>query len=362
MTRKHYLHKLDSLRGIAAFLVVILHFQAYLTPVVQELVMKVTPFIHRSYILVDMFFILSGFVMSYTYTKKFSSGINFSIYKEFILKRFFKLYPLHLVTLLVLVFLHRGFFPLFDVPPSDFSLIRNNFHILTNLTLLQSSGLGWGDCFNCSSWNYPSWSISVEWISYFLVPSLMFILRKSKWASFSFVALLYLMFYLFVEVPIGNTDVLTIRGIIRCLIGMSFGISIFYHAYSKFEASNKLFYVIFTIAFLSLHFVPIDTICIVLMGLMLLVTSNVQATNFLDSKSLLWLGQRSFSIYMVHVIVQGVVDFSVRLFFDESLYNATTWVQIIIFIGSIGLVLMTAELSYRLIEKRLNSYLRDKFL
>ena len=143
---------------------------------------------------------------------------------------------------------------------------------------------------------------------------------------------------------------------------MSFGISIFYHAYSKFEASNKLFYVIFTIAFLSLHFVPIDTICIVLMGLMLLVTSNVQATNFLDSKSLLWLGQRSFSIYMVHVIVQGVVDFSVRLFFDESLYNATTWVQIIIFIGSIGLVLMTAELSYRLIEKRLNSYLRDKFL
>ncbi len=362
MTQKHYLHKLDSLRGIAAFMVVILHFQDYLAPIINELLLKVTPFIHRSYILVDMFFILSGFVMSYTYHEKFKDGVNLSKYKKFMLKRFFKLYPLHIATFLFLVIFHRFFLPFFDIPPSDFVLNRNNFHILTNLTLLQSSGIGWGDCFNCSSWNYPSWSISVEWISYFFIPLLMWIFRRNKFLSFGLVSVLYLAFYFLVEVPIGNTDVLTLRGIVRCLIGMAFGISIFYHAYKKFEVKNALFYLSFFVAFLSLHFVPIDTICIVLMGIMLMLTSNLKESNFLDSKVLLWLGKRSFSIYMVHVLVQDSVDFAIRFVFDRSLYDASAWLQIIVFLGAICLVFLVAEISYKLIEKRLNSFLRSKFL
>ena len=362
MEKKNYLHQLDSLRGIAAIFVVVLHFQAYLTPGIGKIISEFTQSIHRSYILVDMFFILSGFVMALTYTKSFEKEIKLKNYFSFMKKRFIKLYPLHIITFLILVVLHRVILPQLDIIEDSFVLNRNNFHMMTNLFLLQSSGLGWGDCINCSSWNYPSWSISVEWLCYFSIPMLILFVKRFNNLSFLFIGFSYILFYFLIERVVGNTDVLTIPGIIRCLIGMFFGLSIYHHLYLKFSTPKWFFYITFCLAFFGLHFIPIDTVVILLMGLMIIASANLRIKTFLNSSPLLWLGKRSFSIYMTHVIVQDIVSSIYRYVYKQSIWDISLSSQLAVFIVSVVLVLIISELSYRFIEVKLHRFLRTKLV
>ena len=78
MNEKPHLLVLDGLRGIAAMCVVIYH-------------------IHRStcshgYLAVDFFFLLSGFVIAFSYEKKLASGVM--RFADFIRRRLIRLYPL----------------------------------------------------------------------------------------------------------------------------------------------------------------------------------------------------------------------------------------------------------------------------
>jgi len=82
-------YKLEALRGIAAIMVVIYH-----TPFKFEAPLL----IKNSFLFVDFFFILSGFVISLAYSKKIGDGIPF---KKFIHLRLGRLYPIHIFTLLV---------------------------------------------------------------------------------------------------------------------------------------------------------------------------------------------------------------------------------------------------------------------
>ena len=85
--------KLESLRGIAACAVILFHssFNFGSEPI---------SFVKNSYLFVDFFFILSGFVMSYAYKNKIAQGLSFSNY---ILLRLGRIYPLHLFMLLVFI-------------------------------------------------------------------------------------------------------------------------------------------------------------------------------------------------------------------------------------------------------------------
>ena len=52
-----YQIQLDSLRGVAAVLIVLLHFSTYLFPGVGDAIPNITPALKRTYLFVDMFFI-----------------------------------------------------------------------------------------------------------------------------------------------------------------------------------------------------------------------------------------------------------------------------------------------------------------
>jgi peptidoglycan/LPS O-acetylase OafA/YrhL len=79
---------LDGMRGIAALFVVTRH---------------TVPFwnftLFRSYMAVDIFFILSGFVLAHAYDNKLSSG-RMSL-RGFVLTRIIRLYPVYLLSLLI---------------------------------------------------------------------------------------------------------------------------------------------------------------------------------------------------------------------------------------------------------------------
>ena len=99
----------------------------------------------QGFVGVSFFFVLSGFILSYTYENQIKN-LKFNN-KKFLLKRFFRLWPLHFITMIPFVFLNENI---------D---ILNIISIFLNLSFLQS----WIPNVNIYyDLNTPSWSLSNE--------------------------------------------------------------------------------------------------------------------------------------------------------------------------------------------------------
>ena len=85
---------LTGLRGIAALYVVFFHANG-----LHAFPSVVRPFVSHGYMAVDLFFILSGFVMAMTYGGLFENGFNFNNFKTFLLLRLARIYPLASTTM-----------------------------------------------------------------------------------------------------------------------------------------------------------------------------------------------------------------------------------------------------------------------
>ena len=97
--RQHRFHVLDAVRGVAAVLVVLFH-----VPTPLRL------WVPQSFLAVDLFFVLSGFVIGYSYEERLRDGMSLG---TFTLARVIRLYPLYLLgTLLGVgnIFLHAAYF------------------------------------------------------------------------------------------------------------------------------------------------------------------------------------------------------------------------------------------------------------
>ena len=90
----HRFHVLDGMRGIAAIMVMMRHYHAH-DP-------EVHPYVHNllnnSYLAVDFFFVLSGFVVSHAYGTKLLSGMRAG---DYLARRIGRLFPLMSLGLLI---------------------------------------------------------------------------------------------------------------------------------------------------------------------------------------------------------------------------------------------------------------------
>jgi peptidoglycan/LPS O-acetylase OafA/YrhL len=152
--------ELESLRGLAALLVVFYHIPAW-----SRVVYQLT-FIRNASLCVDFFFVLSGFVMMHNYGAIINSGHEMG---RFVSLRFFRLYPVHLLFLIVFLFIEIAkFIALRHHAGTVFSnaAFRDNSFgaFVENLFLVQALGFS----SHAMSFNYPSWSISVEFYTYII--------------------------------------------------------------------------------------------------------------------------------------------------------------------------------------------------
>lgn len=121
-------------------------------------------------LLVDVFFAISGIVISYVYADRMQSG---SDYWDFMRRRFSRLVPLHLVTAIAsvpLVFIATNYVQHLTMPPDAPAIC----HAAT-YAMLQA----WGACPRLVL-NGPSWSISAEIGMYALFP-LFLVLARHGW-------------------------------------------------------------------------------------------------------------------------------------------------------------------------------------
>ena len=147
---------LTALRGIAAAGVLAFHIGAPIP----------------GYLCVDLFFMLSGFVLMHAYSEHFARSVSGAADRRFLRARLARIYPVHILTILLLL-------PLFGSDPS-FSLGA----LIHNLLLTQ------GPWLSEASWNYGAWSISAEWHAYLIFPFLVVVVSaRSRVATITIGAL-----------------------------------------------------------------------------------------------------------------------------------------------------------------------------
>lgn len=168
-TRPRELPGLTPLRGVAALWVVFYHFSAEYLP--QLNTKDFSHIIPKGYLAVDLFFLLSGFVLAHVYGGGLECGRQCR-FLPFIRARLARVYPLHLFVLIVFVSLTLAIGLLHHQPgrlyePIPLTGERSLMALIANLFMLQGVRAG------ALSWNYPAWSISTEFMAYLAFPLLL---------------------------------------------------------------------------------------------------------------------------------------------------------------------------------------------
>lgn len=299
---------LTSIRGIAAWWVVIYHFRELLHNnlwITQRL-------LDRGYLAVDLFFELSGFVMSLNYYDNFIT-FNYKNYTLFMNNRLLRIYPLHFVILVIFLInpIAVYYFSNSRSYPAGYSLI----YFLESLILVQN----WG--FSSSlQWNIPAWSISAEWFAYFLFP---FIIHCfTKYSGIRYISGFFSIIIITSIIVIGQISQVGLGGeipkygLIRCLFEFSLGIML-YFLYLENKDKIKTYSNFITILFLFIFFLLIWTnfadyyiapTCFLLLLLSILENNSI-LSNTINNKLTLFLGEISYSTYMVHFLLRSWIKF-----------------------------------------------------
>lgn len=150
---------LTGIRGIAAWYVVLFHIRVGAE---TQLGPTVTAILAKGYLAVDLFFLLSGFVLWLNYADRLRGrGAGAGIL--FLGRRLARIWPLHVFIL--------GWTVAFAVVLALTGRMSPERYPWTELPLHLLLVQNWGFT-DALSWNEPAWSISCEWAAYLLFPLL----------------------------------------------------------------------------------------------------------------------------------------------------------------------------------------------
>ena len=285
---------LTSLRGIAAVTVLLYHssFVAF------NFAGGSPPWLwRRGSLAVDLFFFLSGFVLTHVYGRRLDEDRNWRMVSRFLWARFCRIYPASLFTIIVFVLA----FTIGNLPfPAGSSFTRQ---LIAPLLLMQ---VPWLDQVVINS---PSWSISAEWYAYLLFPFLipMICRLRACTAAAVFVALL-------IEIVMFHTifsDRQPAEGwgaLVRALPEFTVGLFA-YRYYTErlfrkiWEKDAVLIAIAATIGAGCLLGAP-DSLAVILLPALLLaaVCNSGRAAGVLNATPLRWLGEVSYSVYIFQTL------------------------------------------------------------
>ncbi|MEH2491805.1 acyltransferase family protein [Bradyrhizobium sp. AZCC 2230] len=369
---KAHVLTLDSIRGIAAVTVVIHH--VILMPTF------LAAFPNRAWIdcaffrsggfLVDLFFVLSGMVMSLSYVQ--SDFGRFSL-RDFMVRRFARVYPLHIVMLFVtllfrLVRIGLVMAGIIVAVPTVFE-VNNAYSFFLNVFLLHSLGF-----VHYLNWNAPSWSISVEFYTYLAFGVVVLIAQRLGSLRWLYVLALLLAaaswFTLAVILDKRDLGAQYDFGLLRCFTSFFLGVltvKIVSLLPSSIRGANVYLLGAFQLASMVatvgnvwlveaypwISFAAPVTFAVFL-GSLLAFPNAAVVPPMLVARPLVWLGARSYSIYMVHAFVVLLAEYFVRALgarpvaaLDAVYPGLSTTLNLVVVVAA---VLVLSNLTYRYIE------------
>jgi len=288
---------LTGLRGLAALVVMLYHFlerDVYFQSYVPSL-------IKRGYLGVDVFFVLSGFVMALSYARFFKNGIAISDYKTFMVKRFARVYPLYLF--ITLVFLVKYELNLSGVWVGDFH--ANDF--IACVLMVQAWGFGFSGVAGAT------WSLSTEFFAYIIFPVVVFFAVFAR-AAYAWGVFAMASAFLYVVASsrfgiIGPLDVVassSILPLLRCLAGFCLGLIGYRLSHTaacrKILSSSAVLVVLLVGLLVTAHFEAHDLVLFAFFPLIvvMLFYQSAFARLMFAGRTAYHLGVVSYSLYLVH--------------------------------------------------------------
>lgn len=321
---------LTSLRGLGALWVLLFHLQ-------PESAWGPLKF---GYLGVDLFFILSGFIISHVHAQDFPV-YRLKQHMHFLRLRLIRIYPLHVFVLLifaVLVLNAEGFVSRYPNPE------RFGFgHFLASLLLVNNWGLG-----PPPLWNTPTWSLSAEWLAYIAFPFISIVCQRliapryCLGLAFMTLGAMAILLTLNGHPDLSGTGK---AGLVRMLGGFIAGCLIAQYTSGKAPCHSAIHSLMTIACFLLANSLP-DFPGLYLAAFVFVITAiALKERNcligFLELKPLRLLGEISFSIYLCHWPIIQLRNWALERGMIES-ENTDIYV--------IAVTLLIATLCWRLIE------------
>ena len=351
--KNNRLEHLDGIRGIAAFSVMLGHMR-------WPSVISHLPFLTSVTLWVDFFFVLSGFVIARSYFDRLAEGMTVA---SFMMRRFARLYPLHLLTLLAALAYELVKWKVFGAVSIDAKHLpfenNNLFSFACTALLIHALGV-----LPASYWNGPSWSISAEFYVY-LVFALCVALSR-RWRALFWTMLIGLQVLSFVILASysGGRSVETDYGFFRCVLGFGLGVIVEHFCRQREipTVSRKTWLnVLMAGVVITLISVPVEGTPITLLApfvFAIAVWLLVQhrggiVERLLRSRVCQTLGALSYSIYMTHLFFHGLLYNVWRVLSRQELFHSGWGVVVLdegLTVAFVSIVLLVSWSCYRRVE------------
>lgn len=309
MSEAQRLHELDGLRGLLALYVAVYHLAAPLSGPGMSLAW-LHPLLEPAWFAVDMFFVMSGFVMAHVHGAAFGARVDAPALRRFFVARVARLVPVHLFALAVMAMgilpfvLHR---PEFTSPNGRFAWTAG----LASLLMLH------GPWIAQRTWNYPAWSVSAEMHAYLVFPLLApLIARLQGHAAAALAAACVLVPFAIYQFGLAGETHPT-NGLIvlaRVLPLFVAGMAIHPLRSARAMRSSAVACVAFVLVPMLLLAPATSALAVLLAPVVLLSTlGHPGVRGALSRPAVAWLGAISYSLYMTHALVEMFgIDIAVR--------------------------------------------------
>lgn len=276
-----------ALRGIAALGVVYGHYSFVFASDIHG----INFFIPRTHLGVDMFFILSGYILYHVYASTFLRQITLRNWAQFQLRRLARIYPLHIGTLLMVLALIR-----FKIDPASYDIL------LMNLTLVHA--WGFTDRFE---FNAPSWSISCEFMAYLVLPFLVVLIKDRIGTLAVFIGALtaYMGLWQYGHGSLDLEMIGPVHGILRAVGAFPLGVLLAKaqrNAGPRAEAAKPALQLIGLLGFIACIALQLpDMAYIPVFAVIVFATASDRGVlvKALDNRVLIGFGEISYSVYLI---------------------------------------------------------------
>ena len=370
-TKSVYFKNLDAIRFIGAMFVFLQHAFipfSYQFKVENPILSKFITFVTTGGIGVSLFFVLSGFLLTYLIITEVETTGKLNL-KNFYIRRFLRIWPLYFAVVVLWFVIFNGVKSFFGFEFTNYSNIFMHLSFLSNFDLIKiyQSGQGIHGMFQ-----NINWSVSIEEQFYLFWP-LVFLLPKKFWLLLISGLLLFSIWF---RVENANVPYLNYLHTFSVLVDLVMG-GLFAYAtiYSKkirkaFENTNTLSHtMLFIFTFLVLLFCVnlifgIDGNPFSRVVSSFLFASIIASQAFTKNKSILNLGNYrvptywgglSYGIYLLHPVAIKILDLSCRKLNID--YRASFWSELIVACLVFILTLLLSKLSYKFLESK---FLRHK--
>lgn len=342
-----YIPALTGYRAIAAWMIFVLHFFPFKNPAFPQFLKN---FISEWHIGVDMFFVLSGFLIAFRYFDQ--QPIDF---KKYMVNRFARIYPMYFI-------ITAGVFLAFIIQNETWNN-EKTIEAILSFTMTKALFKKYFFAAGISQ----GWTLTLEELFYITAPLYFILIRKAKmwlWILPITIFIFGTTLKILTDVPSNTVGFLQDNiavFIFEFFVGIALALFIKKNREFRFKVKGGVTYFGMTFILLYLLYNPfsyaspdyiraIQVILLSVLGIVPLlwglIFEDTPIKRFLSTKYLVLLGKSSYIFYLIH---KGFIPIFIYDYIAENV--------LLIFI----IINILSILMYHYIEEPLNGWIRKKY-